>query len=209
MAKKRPASSLKSAKSGYQGQKLPADVIEGIKQMYALEGNKSLVARRFNVNLSTVYRVLGKEDPEVARENRREALGKLASKLSENALNLVEDVADIPEDATWYQKQIAMGITVDKVEKVDKRLDEKYRTDQIDAGEVMAIPEDVEVIKGMIRNDIKELAVFIGMKLGETDNVPTEDLGRIVEAEVTKLSDLDAGAEDAQWTNGDDQSNGS
>lgn len=194
-------------KIGYKGQKLPSDVQEGIRQMFALEGNKSLVARRFNVNLSTVYRVLGKEDPEIARENRREALGKLASKLSENALNLVDDVSAIPEDATWYQKNIAMGITVDKVEKIDKRLDEKYRLDQIDSGEVMAIPEDVEVIKGMIRNDIKELAVFIGMKLGvDTGNLGDDDLIKFVEAEVTTLSDLDGGTPDAQRENGDDKS---
>lgn len=181
------------SKKSYQGAKLPEHIIEGIKQMYALEGNKAAVARAFNVNLSTVYRVLGREDPETARERRAEALGKLASKASEKAQALIDNL-EPPEDATYMQKATAFGIIVDKVEKLDKRLDEKHRLDQFDAGEVLALPEDVEAVKGMIRNDLKELAVFIGLKFADLAKLPEPELAKIVEAEVTKLSDMDPGA---------------
>lgn len=197
-------------KKSYQGAKLPAHIEEGIKQMYAVENNKAAVARAFNVNISTVYRVLKKEDPEVAREKRTEALGKLATKLSENALKLADDVAEIPENAAWGQKGIMLGIQVDKIEKLDKRLDEKRRLDQVDAGEVLALPEDVESIRGMLRNDLKEIAVFLGLKITTTgEEIEEEQLAQIVEAEVTKIADLDEWATDAQPEDRDDQSDGS
>jgi hypothetical protein len=186
-----------------QGQPLPAHVVEGIKQMYAAEGNKSLVARAFNVNLSTVYRVLGREDPEIARERRREALGQLASKLSDNALRLADDLSTVPEDASYMQKATVMGITVDKVEKLDKRLDDQHKDDRAEAGELVAMPNSIDEIHGLLRNDLRFLVGVLGASVLQglvpkehQDNL-TDEL-QAVEAEVEKLSDLDIGANHAQ-----------
>lgn len=182
-----------------RGQKLPEHIVQGIRQMYAVEQNKSLVARAFNVNLSTVYRVLGREDPEIARERRREALGRLAAKLSDNAEKLVDDLSTTPEDASYMQKATVMGITVDKLEKLDKRLDDQHKDDKLEVAGLTAVPNSVEEIQGMLRNDLRFLvgvlgaSVLQGLLPKEQRDVVEDDL-RVVEAEVKKLGDLDIGA---------------
>jgi len=186
-------------KIGYKGAALPAHVREGIKQMFMVEPNKSLIARTFGVNLSTVYRVLGKQDPEVVREQRQEAMARLASKAAVHAEKIIDNL-EIPEDASYLQKMTGFGIAVDKVKGLDQRLDEKQRLDRADAGEIIALPEDLDSINSFIRNDLSQLCKIIGI----TIDVPRPGNKAVVisqleavEAEITKLSDLDPGASDA------------
>jgi hypothetical protein len=201
----------KPKKIGYQGQKLPEHVKEAIKQMYAVEPNKSLVARTLNVNLSTVYRVLKQEDPEIQREKRREAMGKAAQKLAKNAEVLIDDISTPPEDATYMQKATVMGITVDKWEKLDKRLDDQQKDDKVESGDMFQLPTDVEALAGLIRNDLREIGGMLGYALIKgTENLvkekPEEPV--LVEAEIITIDDLDPGATDAQRQSGSDRAPG-
>jgi hypothetical protein len=184
---------------GYQGQKLPSHVREGIKQMYLVEPNKSLIARTFGVNLSTVYRILGKEDPEVVREARQEAMARLASKASKHAEAIIDNL-EVPEDASYLQKMTGFGIAVDKVEKLDKRLDEKQKDARVESGEIMALPDDIESITGLIRNDLRGLSVLLGIQFAGLPQSRAVDAEVVEEQaeEVLKLSDLDVGALDEQ-----------
>jgi hypothetical protein len=181
-------------KRGRQGDKLPEALKEAIRQMYAIEPNKAFIAREMGLHYSTVCRILNHEDPEVARERRREAMSKLAGTITDNAQNLAEDIGRVPEDATFMQKATAFGIQVDKLEKLDRRLDEQYKDDKFESGQP-ALPENVEQLAGMIRNDLKALSGLIGYKLdpgedpAEAVKTLTEKI-KVVEAEVTKVDDL-------------------
>jgi hypothetical protein len=183
-------------KRNYQGQKLPDHVAEGIRQMYSMEPNKALVARTFGVNLSTVYKVLGKEDPEVLREKRREAMSKIASKMTDRVVELVDDLAP-PPDASYMQKATATGILTDKVAVLDKRLMEHEQNDKVESGEINALPENIEALVGIVRNDLKSLTMVLGVKFGsellEKVKEVEDSLGtKLVESpEITKLSDFD------------------
>lgn len=187
---------LRKRQYGYKGTKLPAHVVEGIKQMYAVERNKSLIARTFGVNLSTVYRVLGKEDPEVVREARQEALARLASKAAKHAEAIIDNL-EVPADASYLQKMTGFGIATDKATNLDKRLDEKQKDAKVESGEILELPDSLESLTGLIRNDLRGLSVLLGIQL--TDKL---NLGPIVDAEVVEeddpelqLADLDVGAD--------------
>lgn len=198
-------------KIGYQGQKLPKHVEEAVRQMYAVEPNKSLIARTLHLNLSTVYRILKKEDPEIQRERRREAMGKLASKLTDNALTLADEVAKIPEDATYMQKATSLGIQVDKIEKLDKRLDEQHKDDKLESGEMFQLPTDVESLAGLIRNDLREIGSMLGYALIRGTEGLLKDTSKapvFVDAEITSINDLDPGESDAQQQSGSDRTPG-
>jgi len=165
--------------------------------MYAMEPNKALVARTFGVNMSTVYKVLGKEDPEVIREKRREAMSKIASKMTDRVLELVDDLAP-PEDASYMQKATATGIITDKIAVLDKRLMEHEQNDKIEAGDINALPENLEALVGLVKNDLKSLTMVLGVRFGDSGLMEkvreVEDtLGaKLVESpEIRNISDLD------------------
>jgi len=185
-------------KLGYRGTKLPTHVAEGIKQMYLVEPNKSLIARTFGVNLSTVYRALSKEDPEIVREQRAEAMSRLASKAAAHAEAIIDNL-EVPENASYLQKMTGFGIAVDKVKGLDQRLDEKQRLDKMDAGELVSLPEDLDSINSFIRNDLKSLCQIIGITIDvpRTGKAALVKQLEAVEAEIVTLSDLDPGAVDA------------
>lgn len=194
---------------GYKGQKLPSHVKEGIKQMFLVEPNKSLIARTFGVNLSTVYRTLGKEDPEVVREKRREAMARVAGKISEHVEQMVDNITP-PDDASYMQKMTGFGIAVDKLVNLDKRLDEQQKDAKVESGEMLALPEDVESIMGLIRNDMRGLSVLLGVQFASPQARDVE--AEIVDAqaeEILQLADLDVGAADDENRTADADSQGS
>jgi transposase-like protein len=189
-------------KIGFRG-KYPEHVREAVRQLYAIDQNKSHIARTLGINLSTVYRILKQEDPEVAREKRREALGRLASKAAGKAEDLIDNL-EPPEEATYMQRATGFGILTDKVVALDKRLDDQHKDDKIEAGEMLQPPEDVEALAGLIRNDLREIGSMIGGAFTQALEKKVDPVAAAVEVEavVTNLSDLDPGVADAQGESG-------
>lgn len=172
---------------------IPPEVFEGIRLMYETEPNKSKIARMFNVSKSTVYKALGKTDPEEQRERRREAMGRIAGKMTAKIETLMDGL-DVPENATPMQKATIVGILTDKVEKLDKRLEDAEREDEIQAN---PLPETVEALAGVLRNEIRAMGFIL--KLDEAKPIVAEVekivSTKIVDAEVLSLDDLYGGAD--------------
>jgi len=167
------------------------ETFEGIRQMYETEPNKSKIARMFGVSLSTVYKALGKVDPEEQRERRRASMGRIAEKMVSRVETLVDGL-EIPEEATYMQRATVIGILTDKVEKLDKRLEESQKEDDQQAA---PLPETVEALAGILRNEIRALGHILHLDEAKpiVQEVKKFVEAKVVEAEVLSIEDLYGG----------------
>ena len=173
---------------------------EAIAQMVAVGMTKMDIAKQMGIDVSTVYRIMKRRDPKQMKEERREAMERIASKLS----GLVErtlETLEPPDDASYMQRQTGMGIMTDKLAVVDRRLQE-HEDREVGAGAFgVAIPGSIEALVGAIRNDLRGCGLLTllqvrldkdGDTLGESVQKLEEQMGlKLVEAEVTKIGDLD------------------
>jgi len=128
--------------------------------MYHIHGehNKAKLQRMFGVSRMTVYRALGKTDPDEAREGRQDKMAKLADSLADQALHIADSIKDIPDNASWSQKAVVLGIITDKIEKIDKRLSESRIEEAMEAS---PIPETIEALAGALRNELRAIGPMI------------------------------------------------
>jgi len=143
-----------------KGVEIPQETLQGIRDMYHIHGehNKAKLQRMFGVSRMTVYRALGKTDPDEAREGRQDKMAKLADSLADQALHIADSIKDIPDNASWSQKAVVLGIITDKIEKIDKRLSESRIEEAMEAS---PIPETIEALAGALRNELRAIGPMI------------------------------------------------
>ncbi len=174
----------------------PQEKIDYIRKMYEDEPNKAKIARMLGVSVRTVYRALGKEDPESQREKRREAMGRITGTMTDRIEALLDSVREIPANASYTQRMVAIGILSDKVEKMDKRMEDSTREDMIAA---LPIPETVEAMAAALRNEIRQVNLVLqivpeGPKVIEEARQLEDRTGqKLIEAEFLDIADLDGG----------------
>lgn len=171
---------------------------EAILQLVALGHTKTEIAKTIGVDLTTVYRFLKKQKPEELKESRREALERIASKISKHVEDSIEKL-EVPEEASYVQRMTGIGIGTDKVIAIDKQIMAQEAAES--APQVSMLPTNIEALVGAIRNDLKSLDVSIlRVHLDKGDAAMVEGLSLetpmprlVVDAEVTSLDDLDVG----------------
>ena len=169
---------------------------EAILQLVALGRTKKDIAETIGVDQSTVYRFLRKQQPDELKEARREAMERVAQKVTKHVEESL-DKLDVPEEATYLQRMTGIGIGVDKIAVLDKRLQEHDDRDKTPAAGAL-LPTSIEALVGAIRNDIKSFDFSIlRVHLDKEDAALVEGLSldtpfpRAVEAEVMRLEDFD------------------
>ena len=175
------------------GKLIAADTLDGIRKMYEDEKNKSKLARMFGVSLTTVYKAIGKEDPTEQNERRREGMAKAADHMQVTIEQLARDLQTVPPNASYQQKAVVLGILSDKVERIDKRLEEAKHEDDVAA---MPMPETIEALAGALRNDLRSISFVFNLGVGEdlekeVRSVEKVTGQKIIDAEVLSLDDLD------------------
>lgn len=173
---------------------VPPETFEGIKKMYLEEPNKAKLARMFGVSLSTIYRALGKVDPETQREVRNEAMARILGKMSTAVEALVDDLQVAPEDASYMQKATVAGILTDKIEKLDKRLAESKHEDILAS---IPLPETVEAMAGALRNELRSVETILQLNsaaagiVAEVRRMERNIGQRLVAVDVTDVTTID------------------
>ena len=177
---------------------------ETILQLLSIGHTKSSIARAVGVDRATVYRFLKKQSPDQLRESRREAMEKIASRITQHVESQI-DRLDPDEKMTYLQRMTGIGIGVDKMAVIDRRIQEHDDRDT-GAGPGALIPNSIEALVGAIRNDLRGgLLTLLQVRL-DKDGDTLEDSVRqletqmgvkLIEAEVTKIEDLDVGGPDA------------
>lgn len=176
---------------------IPEETLQAIRTMYETEKNKAKLARVFSVSISTVYKALGKQDPETQREERSERMGRIAGSMAQRIEELVNGL-ETPENATYMQKATVVGILTDKLEKLDKRLAESKQEEVLAS---LPMPETVEALAGALRNDIRSIAFVLQLNpaadklVREVRQIEAELDRKLVpvEAEIESIDDIDAG----------------
>jgi predicted transcriptional regulator len=179
---------------------------ETIHQMVAMGCSKKEVAKTLGIDLSTVYRTMKMRSPQELVESRKEAMERIASKIAGHVETII-DKMEVPENASYVQRMTGMGISVDKLAVLDRRLQE-HEDRETASGPGNLLPNSIEALVGAIRNDLRGGGLLTllqvrldkdGETLGESVNKLEDQLGmKLIEAEVTKLEDLDVGGLDAQ-----------
>jgi len=181
------------------GKHMTATQQEAILQLNALGHSKKEIAKTIGVELSTVYRFLKKQQPEELREIRREAMERVAGKIARHVEQSI-DKLEVPEEATYLQRMTGIGIGVDKIAVIDKRLQEHDDREAAPSA-IGAIPATIEALVGAIRNDLKSLDFSIlRVHLDRDDNALIEGMletpaPKMIEADVVTLGDLDVGSQ--------------
>ncbi len=180
-----------------KGKAMTAETANGIRQMYEQgELNKSKLARIFGVSVHSVYQAIGKEDPASRREKRQEAMGRIAGTMTDRIEALLNSVKEIPKGASYQQRMVAIGILTDKVEKLDKRLEEAKHDDVLAA---LPMPETVEAMAAALRSEIRQVNFILNLVpegrqiVEDARRIEIETSRPIVDAEVLDISDLDGG----------------
>lgn len=179
-----------------KGVEIPQETLQGIRDMYFIHGerNKAKLQRMFGVSRMSVYRALGKTDPDDAREARQDKMAKLADNLADQAMALAEGLKDVPENVAWSQRVIALGIMTDKVEKLDKRLGESRIEEAMEAA---PIPETIEALAGALRNELRAIGPMIQLLPVAVEIKQTEQATghRLIEVprSIAHIDDLDGG----------------
>lgn len=177
---------------------------ETILQLLSLGHTKASIARAVGVNKSTVYRFLKKQSPDELRESRREAMERIAGRITQHVEAQI-DRLDPDEKMSYLQRMTGIGIGVDKMAVIDRRIQEHDDRDT-GSGPGQLIPNSIEALVGAIRNDLRGgLLTLLQVRLdkdGDTLESSVRELEtkmgvNLIEAEVTKLSDLDVGGHDA------------
>jgi len=189
-----------------KGDKLLTDIQkETIYQMVAMGYTKKDVAKTLGIDQSTVYRILKLRSPQELVEERKEAMARIAGKIAGHVESII-DKLEIPENASYVQRMTGMGISVDKFAVLDRRLQE-HEDRETASGPGNLLPNSIEALVGAIRNDLRGGGLLTllqvrldkdGDTLGESVSKLEDQLGmKLIEAEVTKLEDLDVGGLDA------------
>jgi uncharacterized protein with ATP-grasp and redox domains len=178
-----------------RGKSLPQETIDGVKKMYEQEPNKNKLARMFGISRRSVFNILGKVDPDEQRERRQEAMGRMADTMAARVEDLLDSVKKIPEKASYQQRMVAIGILTDKIDRIDKRLEESKREDAIAA---LPMPETVEAMAAALRSEIRQVNFILnltpegGRMIEEARRLEAQIGTPIVDAEVIdSISDLD------------------
>lgn len=171
---------------------------EAILQLEAIGHTKKEIAKTIGVDITTVYRYLKKARPEQLKESRREALERIASRMTEHVEKQI-DRLDPDEKMTYLQRMTGIGIGTDKVIAVDKQI-MAQEAQEAAPQQTALLPSSIEALVGAIRNDIKSLDVSIlRVHLDKDDAALVQDLSletplpRVIDAEVTHIEDLDVG----------------
>jgi Homeodomain-like domain-containing protein len=168
--------------------------------------SRRAVAKAVGVDLTTVYRTLKNFDPDYLEESRRDKMATIIKKMT-GIIDRTVDTLEPPEDASYMQRATVTGILSDKVAVLDRRLQEhKDREQQADPNG-LALPSSIEALVGAIRNDLRGGGLLTllqvrldkdGDTLGESVQKLEDQMGvKLIEAEVTKIEDLDVGGFDA------------
>jgi transposase len=175
---------------------------EAIYQLVAAGHTKRQVAKTLGVDEKTVYRVLKKKSPEELLEERKEAMARIASKITRHVEESIEKL-EIPENASYVQRMTGIGISVDKMAVLDRRLQE-HEDREAGSGPGIQVPNSIEALVGAIRNDLRGGGLLTllqvrldkdGDTLQESVTKMEEHLGmKLIEAEeVKRIEDLDVG----------------
>jgi hypothetical protein len=176
-----------------KGKTLTKDQTDAIRLMAVDEPNREKLARMFGVSRATIYKTLGKVDPEIQREQRHEAMGAIAGRMTGQIRALLDSIENIPANASFQQKAVVLGILSDKLEKIDKRLAESKIEDKFDA---IPLPETVEAMLGAIRNEIRVLAPMLQLGLddkvlAEAKAIEEKTGAKIIDVEYTEIRSID------------------
>jgi len=168
--------------------------------------SRRAVAKAVGVDLTTVYRTLKNFDPDYLEESRRDKMASIIKKMT-GIIDRTVDTLEPPEDASYMQRATVTGILSDKVAVLDRRLQEhKDREQQVDPSG-LALPSSIEALVGAIRNDLRGggLLTLLQVRLDKDGDTLQESVQKLedqmgvklIEAEVTKIEDLDVGGFDA------------
>ena len=168
--------------------------------------SRRAVAKAVGVDLTTVYRTLKNFDPDYLEESRRDKMASIIKKMT-GIIDRTVDTLEPPEDASYMQRATVTGILSDKVAVLDRRLQEhKDREQQADPSG-LALPSSIEALVGAIRNDLRGggLLTLLQVRLDKDGDTLQESVQKLedqmgvklIEAEVTKIEDLDVGGFDA------------
>lgn len=195
-------------KKGDRARLSPTDK-EWIYQTFLVLNNKTQTAKRCNVAIATVQKVIKelegrKKDSEqypAAREARAEVAAKLAGKMHVKVNTLMESITDediesgrIPMrdkdgNLTGYkyygpsllQKATSIGIITDKANVLQGY--EKAMLQDVNDGKLM-LPQDINGLIGAIQSKIKSLTM-LNVRFEEDNQDLVTDAGRVMaEAEV-------------------------
>jgi hypothetical protein len=175
-------------KIGYKGAALPDTVREGILQSVAMGNTKKMTAEMFGVDITTVYRVLKKVDPEIQKERRREALAKIAGDVSVKVQQHLETL-EPDGDATYMQRATVTGILTDKLVALDKRISDNEKDEMISEGTM--VPESIEALVGVIKNDLREVSTIVGIKFGNAGSGEEAQLKKLEEELAARMVEID------------------
>ncbi len=174
---------------------------KAILQMDANLVPKKDIAKGLGISIATVYRVLKANDTAEQQAHRVEAMERIAGKMATRVEALVDGLD--PGDASYMQRATVAGILTDKIAVLDRRMEEKEKAARETKTESLTIPATIEAMIGAIRNDFKTIDVKIlrlvaGDRSVESLQVEAEKLenqigAKLIEAEVTKVEDLDVG----------------
>jgi predicted transcriptional regulator len=174
---------------------------ETIYQMVAMGHTKRSIAKMLGIDESTVYRTLKRRSPQELLEERKEAMARIASKMTAHVEASIDQL-EIPENASYVQRMTGIGIGTDKIAVLDRRLQE-HEDREATGGPGVQVPNSIEALVGAIRNDLRGGGLLTllqvrldkdGDTLGESVRKLEEELSvKLIEAEVTKLEDLDVG----------------
>lgn len=145
-----------------QGKTLSPSDQEGIRQLYAVYGNKREVARKMGVCEKTVHNVLNDVSGAEFDKARAEAALETAGRVQSVVHRVIDKIDDEKIDrASLPQAFVAIGIGIDKIERL--QIHAKGLREQ-DGGSGLLTPGNIEALVASIKGRVNKMTI-LGIKI--------------------------------------------